>query len=62
MPVIEADLAIVGCGAMGASAAYHGVKRGLKVVVIDRHGPAGGTSGRANGSIVSAVEQGSTHP
>ncbi len=56
MPVIEADLAIVGCGAMGASAAYHATRQGQRVVMIDRFGPAGGSSGWCNGSIVSATK------
>jgi glycine/D-amino acid oxidase-like deaminating enzyme len=48
---IEADLAIVGAGIIGASAAYHASKRGLKVALLDAAVPASGTSGACDGYV-----------
>lgn len=51
MTVIEADLAIVGGGIIGASCAYQAAKRGLKVVIVDQAVPAAGTSGACDGYV-----------
>ena len=51
MADIEADLAIIGGGIIGASCAYQAAKRGLKVVIIDQAVPAGGTSGACDGYV-----------
>ena len=40
----EADVVVVGAGAIGASTAYHLTKLGRKVLVVDRSGPASQTS------------------
>jgi glycine/D-amino acid oxidase-like deaminating enzyme len=56
MTDIEADLAVVGCGAIGAVCAYEAQRRGLRVVMVDAQIPAAGTSGNCNGSIVSATK------
>ena len=51
MPTIEADLAIIGTGIIGASCAYHAAKRGLKVAMIDARQPTAGTSGSCDGYV-----------
>lgn len=51
MTDIEADLAIVGGGIIGASCAYQAAKRGLKVVIVDQAVPAAGTSGACDGYV-----------
>ena len=51
METIEADLAIVGGGIIGASCAYHAAKRGLKVAIVDQAVPAAGTSGACDGYV-----------
>jgi len=51
MDTIEADLAIVGGGIIGASCAYQAAKRGLKVVLVDQAVPAAGTSGACDGYV-----------
>ena len=51
MDTIEADLAIVGGGIIGASCAYQAAKRGLKVVIVDQAVPAAGTSGACDGYV-----------
>lgn len=43
-PPRVADVAVIGCGIVGLSAAYHLRKRGLSCVLIDAKGPAGETS------------------
>jgi sarcosine oxidase subunit beta len=45
------DVAIVGAGIHGASAAYHLTERGLRVVVFDRTVPAGGPTGRSSAVV-----------
>ena len=42
------DVAIVGAGVHGASAAYHLASRGVRTVVLDPRGPAGGPTGRSS--------------
>jgi sarcosine oxidase subunit beta len=51
MADIEADLAIVGGGIIGASCAYQAAKRGLTVVIVDAAVPAAGTSGACDGYV-----------
>ncbi|MEJ0068716.1 MAG: FAD-binding oxidoreductase [Pseudomonadota bacterium] len=51
MATIEADLAIIGTGIIGASCAYQAVKRGLKVVMVDARMPTAGTSGACDGYV-----------
>src|SRR5687768_1398580 len=46
-----ADVAVIGCGIVGLSAAYYLRKRGLSCVLIDAKGPAGETSFGNAGSI-----------
>jgi sarcosine oxidase subunit beta len=51
MTIIEADLAVIGSGIIGASCAYQAAKRGLKVALLDAAGPAAGTSGACDGYV-----------
>lgn len=46
-----ADVAVIGCGIVGLSAAYYLRKRGLSCALIDAKGPAGETSFGNAGSI-----------
>lgn len=48
---VTADVAIVGAGYTGLSAALHLAERGFKVVVVERGRIAGGASGRNGGQI-----------
>src|SRR5712691_11481373 len=43
------DAIVIGSGAFGASTAYHLVKRGLKVTLLDQHALGSQTSPRAAG-------------
>ncbi len=42
------DVAVVGAGVHGASAAFHLAPRGVRTVVLDPRGPAGGPTGRSS--------------
>jgi len=42
------DVAVVGAGVHGASAAFHLGSRGVRAVVLDPRGPAGGPTGRSS--------------
>lgn len=50
-PPRVADVAVIGCGIVGLSAAYYLRRRGLSCVLIDAKGPAGETSFGNAGSI-----------
>src|SRR5499433_1676140 len=47
--IVSADVVVIGSGAFGASAAYHLVRRGARVVVLERTRLASQTSPRAAG-------------
>ncbi|MHA3700856.1 NAD(P)/FAD-dependent oxidoreductase [Jatrophihabitans sp. YIM 134969] len=52
MEHLDADVVVVGAGAIGASAAFHLADAGLRVVVVDAlEGPAAGSTGRSFASI-----------
>jgi glycine/D-amino acid oxidase-like deaminating enzyme len=46
------DVVIVGAGAVGAACAYFAARAGLHVMVLDRGGPAGGTTGAGEGNLL----------
>lgn len=52
----SADVAIVGAGYTGLSAALHLAERGISVLVLDAHEPGWGASGRNNGQVVAALK------
>jgi sarcosine oxidase, subunit beta len=45
----QCEVAIVGAGVHGASAAFHLSTRGVEVAIFDERGPAGGPTGRSSG-------------
>ena len=45
------DVAVIGAGIHGASAAYHLTERGLRVAVLERTVPAGGPTGRSSAIV-----------
>jgi glycine/D-amino acid oxidase-like deaminating enzyme len=47
--VVDADIAVIGAGALGLSTALHCARRGRSVVVVDREGAGSQASGRAAG-------------
>ncbi len=47
------DVIVVGAGVVGASAAFHLAERGLETLVLDREGPAAGSTARS-GALVRA--------
>ncbi len=46
------DVVVVGAGIIGAACAQALHRRGLEVLVIDRHGPASGTSAAGEGNVL----------
>src|SRR5688572_9686931 len=46
------DVVVVGAGIIGAACAQALQARGLDVLVIDRHGPAAGTSSAGEGNVL----------
>jgi gamma-glutamylputrescine oxidase len=54
---IRADVAVVGAGYMGLSAALHLAERGLSVVVLEAHRVGFGASGRNGGQVGSGQRQ-----
>ena len=45
------DVAVIGAGVHGASAAFHLANRGVRTVVIERTSPAGGPTGRSSAIV-----------
>lgn len=54
---LRADVAVIGAGYTGLSAALHAAQRGLDVVVIDAHRAGFGASGRNGGQVGSGWRQ-----
>jgi glycine/D-amino acid oxidase-like deaminating enzyme len=58
-PAVElpagADVIVVGAGFVGASAAYHLARAGLRPLVIDANAPASGASGRLCGLALAGI-------
>ena len=50
---VQADVAIIGAGYTGLSAAHHITKSGLRPIVLEAHRPGWGASGR-NGGVITA--------
>ena len=48
---VEADVAIVGGGFTGLSAALHAAEAGLRAVVLEAESPGWGASGRNGGQV-----------
>lgn len=48
---IEAEVAVVGAGIIGASCAWHLAAAGLRTVLLDASGPAAGSSGACDGYV-----------
>jgi len=46
-----ADVAVIGAGVVGASVAFHLAERGAKTLVLDRAGPASGSTARSGALI-----------
>ena len=57
METIEADIAVIGAGAVGASCAYQSRLRGLNVVLADARMPTAGTSGACSGLIAISTKK-----
>ncbi|HLH67412.1 MAG TPA: anaerobic glycerol-3-phosphate dehydrogenase subunit GlpA [Solirubrobacteraceae bacterium] len=55
MGALETDLLVIGGGATGAGVAWDAALRGLRVVLVDRHDLAEGTSGRFHGLLHSGA-------
>jgi sarcosine oxidase, subunit beta len=49
--VKAAEVVVVGAGVVGASAAFHLAERGIETLVIDRDGPAAGSTARSGALI-----------
>ena len=54
---LDADVAIVGGGVCGLSAALHLRDRGLRVVVLERHAPGSGASSRNAGFLMRGLAE-----
>jgi gamma-glutamylputrescine oxidase len=54
---VRVDLAVVGGGATGLSAALHGARRGLKVVVLEGGRVGWGASGRNGGQMIPGLRK-----
>ncbi|MEQ9095212.1 MAG: FAD-dependent oxidoreductase [Phycisphaerales bacterium] len=55
--LIDADVAVVGGGVCGLSAALHLMRRGLSVVVLERHVPGSGASARNAGFLMRGMAE-----
>jgi glycine/D-amino acid oxidase-like deaminating enzyme len=53
---LRAEVAIIGAGFTGLSAALHLAEAGRDVVVIDQHAPGWGASGRNGGQVIAGVK------
>jgi sarcosine oxidase subunit beta len=53
MPVVSrtADVLIIGAGVIGTSIAYHLTRHGIKPLLIEKSGPAAGSSGACDGLV-----------
>jgi D-hydroxyproline dehydrogenase subunit beta len=51
-PSRTADVLVVGAGVVGAACAYYAARAGLRVIVVDRGGVAGGTTGAGEGNLL----------
>src|SRR3954462_9724748 len=51
MASLETDVLVIGGGATGAGVAWDAALRGFDTVLVDRAGPAEGTSGRFHGLL-----------
>ena len=54
---VQADVAIIGAGYTGLSAAHHIAKSGLRPIVLEANRPGWGASGRNGGVITAKVRQ-----
>lgn len=52
MPLTNADVIVIGGGVIGASIAWHLARMQVKVLVIEREGPAAGSSGACDGLVL----------
>jgi glycine/D-amino acid oxidase-like deaminating enzyme len=52
----RADIAVVGAGYTGLSAALHAAERGAKVVVLEAKEPGWGASGRNGGQVIAGIK------
>ncbi|MFH8618758.1 NAD(P)/FAD-dependent oxidoreductase [Streptomyces sp. NPDC017979] len=48
----DPDVVVVGAGVIGAACAYYATRAGLRVTVVDRGTPAGGTTGAGEGNLL----------
>lgn len=55
--LIDADVAVVGGGICGLSSAIHFMRRGLSVVVLERHAPGSGASSRNAGFLMRGMAE-----
>lgn len=53
---LKADVLVIGAGYLGLSAALHLAERGVDVVVVDRHTPGSGASGRNGGQVIPGLK------
>lgn len=54
---LEAEVAIVGGGYTGLSAALHLAERGIATVLLEAHGPGWGASGRNGGQVIPGLKE-----
>jgi len=46
------DVVVIGAGVVGTAVAFFAARNGLSVTLVDRHGPAGGTSSSGEGNVL----------